>query len=383
MWNYDENWINSRVGPLFKSRYTQAGRLIGDDAGYCVWPSRVIQDIQVGGMDPELSLAKHDRELCEALGITLPFPQAPSQSMLQFGETTAQGLTVHTSRYGDMPWWPGCWAWLDRDTRHEIAPQLLANGDEILLIMLPVGDALYDEPAPNFYTADKFGPLDVTHGLTQVDPVFVGLIEEAIGELGFKGVWIALPGEAGPMESNGHCQGFNRCMALRTPLIHALAASTKADLNPYCAKLLMWDGVFYGWSQAELGEWFNTSFALDPWNLYGMEHSTAHIPDGEAVAAWQPYGNMYHCKLLLGEFNDGQFDDTVWQILPRCMPPGTYKRPPEQPAGDDPRPPYHLVNGCAYRVFEYHMYDGVRGQSNAVIQADKQKFVDMGAAHVC
>jgi len=33
------------------------------------------------------------------------------------GPITAQGLIVHTTQFGDMPWWPACWPWLSKATR--------------------------------------------------------------------------------------------------------------------------------------------------------------------------------------------------------------------------------------------------------------------------
>lgn len=381
MFPYNEEFHLTQTGPALAADYTEAGRHVGDDASWIVWPARIERDVCESNLTYDQSLTKHRIEWRAALGLVNPFPQAPTRDELLHGALTGQGLTVHTTKYGDMPWWPGCWPWLDSATRKEVAPQLLANGDEILLIDIPIGDALYDEP-DQFYTADKFGPLDMTKGLTEIGPEWIALVEEAL-LFGFKGIWIGFPAETGVQEANGHCQGFNRSMTLRPLVINALAASTYGDLNPYCVKLLLWDGVFYGWAPSELGEWFNTANQVDSASLYGMEMSTGHIPDGEAVAAWAPGGNMHHCVLLLGEFDDGKFDDSVWQILGRCLPPGTYKRPADQPSGDDPNPPYHLVNGCVFRVFEYHMYDGVRGQSNAVILADKAKFVAMGAQNVC
>lgn len=308
-----------------------------------------------------------------------PFPQAPTEQLLREGRITGQGLTVQTTKYGPMPWWPGCWPWLDAATRAEVAPQLLAHGDEILLIPIPYGPPLYDEPN-QFYSADKFGPLDMTNGMTTITPEWVALVEEAIGVFGFQGVWVGIPADANDqLDPNGHHPGYNRAMTLLPLMQQVLEASPKADLNKYVAKILLWDGVFYGFDQPELRSFFESAFALEPSGVYGLEHSTGHIPDGEAVEAWTPAGGMYRCKLLLGEFNDDQFDDSVWQILGRCLPPGTYRRPPEQPAGDDPNPPYHLVNGCTYRVFEYFMYGGVRGVPNSRILAARQKFIDLGA----
>ena len=66
MWTYDEGWINARVGPTFLALYQQAGRVIDDDPGYAVWPSRVLADIYSMNMDPEASLAKARRRMCRA-----------------------------------------------------------------------------------------------------------------------------------------------------------------------------------------------------------------------------------------------------------------------------------------------------------------------------
>lgn len=309
-----------------------------------------------------------------------PFPQAPPELLIREGQITGQGLTVQTTKYGPMPWWPGVWPWLDAATRAEVAPQLRAAGDQILLITIPFGTALYDEPG-QFYSADKFGPLDMTEGGTTITQEWVALVEEAIGVFGFSAVWVGIPADDNDqIDPNGHHRGFNRAMWMLPILQQVLALSSKADLNQYVAKLLLWDGVFYGMDPSELQIFFEAAFALEPAGVYGAEHNTGHIPAGEATADWMPGGPMFHCKILLGEFDDARFDDTVWQILGRCLPPGTYRRPADQPAGDDPNPPYHLVNLCTYRVWEYFMYGAVRGTPNDQILASKDQFEAMGVA---
>lgn len=75
---YNEQFFLNTVGPLIASRYKQAGRQVGDDAAWVVWPARIQYDI-AAGMDPSASLAKHDVELCQALGLPVPFHPAPRE----------------------------------------------------------------------------------------------------------------------------------------------------------------------------------------------------------------------------------------------------------------------------------------------------------------
>ena len=90
--------------------------------------------------------------------------------------------------------------------------------------------------------------------------------------------------------------------------------------------------------------------------------------------------------VVLGEFNDGQFDDTVWQILARMIGPA-YVRPPEQPAGDDPDPPFYLSQPSPrgpfyYRVFEFFIYGWVRNTPASVVAASKAYFAKCGATRI-
>lgn len=372
MWNYDENWVNNVMGPQFASRYKQAGRLIGDDPGYAVWPSRCLYDITADGLDPATSLAKHDRELCAALGIVLPFPPAPSRDTLLTGQMTVQGVTIHTDQWGDMPWWPACWAWLTPSDRAKAAAQLLAIGDVITLAQYPDGRPLYDEPG-QFYSRDKFPAL--LWNMNQM----AALVEELIG-YGFQGVWPFLGGDG----------DYTEAAAEVAKLGPALTSGT-VDLNDYTVVIPCWDSVWgrgYGWSKAQVGQFADACLAVGIKN-FGIEHSTGYAVAGDGNADFQPGGVMHKYSLVLGEFDDGVFvGGAVWQILARYLSSAVYIRPPEQPnTGPDadlPPVPYYLQdwNG-AYRVFEYYIYGAVRGTLNSTILQAKLKFQSLGAPHVC
>lgn len=323
-------------------------------------------------------------ELRTQLGLPNPFPSAPTRDELLNGQITMQGLMVQTSRFGTIPWFPGALPWFsEQECVDEIFPQLRAAGDTICLIGLPSGYPLYDEPPPNFYTADKFPALDWTSGGTAIDPVFVRRCELAI-QAGFKGIWVFLDGDDGhTIDPNGHTHGFNIVTAQAPLLAAALQSSPYADLRPYCVTMCGWDGVWYGYTPDEVRLWGQQMFDLGL--MCGIEHQTGRPLAGNGAADYQPGGPMEHYSLILGEFDDDRWDDSVWEILARELPPGAYKYPGYlQPIGNDPPPhPHYLINGAVFRVFEYYIYGFVRGTPSAHVQQCKQHFIDMGASNVC
>lgn len=312
-----------------------------------------------------------------------PFPKPPSKSLLQNGRITMQGLDVFvtTRAYsydGRMPWWSACWAWLDKVTRAEVAAQLLEHGDDLLLIQLPDGAILYDEPN-QFYSPDKFGGLDLTHGNTQIDPEFIALLEEAL-ELGFKGLWIMLGGDA----------SYDIAVTQTRMLGPALAASKCGDLNEYVVQIPGWDGTWHkpdangtGYTPAQIKQFSIEAVAAGAKHL-GFEQGVGYnLGEISPPPAYSPGGAMDLYCLILLEFNDGEFNtDDVWQILPRAGI--RYIRPPEQPADDDPRPPNDLAGtDKVARIFEFGIYGGVRRTPAEEIRQWGRKFESLGCVDVC
>lgn len=317
------------------------------------------------------------------------FPAPPTRSQLLRGRCTQQGLIIHTTQFGDMPWWGACWAWLNAQSRREAAAQLQAHGDTLCLIELPCGPPLYNEP-DQFYSADQFGPLDLTHGNTQIDPAFVALIEEAIGTLGFAGVYVFLGGD------DGNRGGYQIAVQQTRLLGPALAASRKANLNQYTLQSPGWDGVWHkpnpgiGYSRAQVASFAVEARAAGAIYL-GIEHGTGYLLAGEGAADFQPGGVLHGYNLVFGEFDDDTFDNTVWQILPRMGV--AYVRPPAQDVWEaancnkppdfiqpDLHPPNYLAGtDVVYRIWEYFIYGSVRGVPVATIQAARQQFLNMGA----
>lgn len=360
---------DDRVGAVqqaFNARYTQAKQTI-DNVKSCVWVARWMYRVTSGQSPSDAAaFAEVDSELCAVLGLTPPFPPVPSRSTVLTGQITAQGAMISTTQFGSMPWWPAAFAWLTPADRAMAAQQLLALGDEIMILERPSGVPLYNE-SNQFYSPDKFPALSMS------DADVAELIIETIG-YGFKAVWIFLGGDDGP-------RGYPIAVSQVQSLAPVLAASSVGNLNQYVLYSPGWDGVFYGYTPQQVASFAAAARAAGAVYV-GMEQQTGHIPVGNGSADYEPGGLMDGYDLVLGEFNDGQFDDTVWQILGRMQRP--YIRPAAQPPADDPNPPYYLATWPGvYRVFEYYMYGFVRGTLPAVVAASKAQFVAMGAHQVC
>lgn len=274
---------------------------------------------------------------------------------------------VTTTEFGVMPWWGGCWGWLSPQSRREAATQLLAHGDTVCLIGVPSGGALYPEPF-QFYSEDKFPPLDSTTGQ------IVDLVQESL-DLGFHAVWLFLGGDDGG--TVGYPIAVDQARALGPAL---------GDLAKSVLVVPGWDGVFFGYTPEQLAS-FATIARAAGFVYVGLEHSVGHIPAGGGADDYLPGGLMTGYDVILGEFQSGVFDGSVWQVLGRMIDP--YLWPPDQPVGSDKNPaPKYLKPGSArgpyyYRVFEYAIYAFVRGVPPDVILEWRESFMALGAQDVC
>lgn len=91
--------------------------------------------------------------------------------------------------------------------------------------------------------------------------------------------------------------------------------------------------------------------------------------------------------MVLQEFPGPPTGDQVWQVAARELGP-SYVRPPDQPSGDDPNPPYYLAGGTPRGpwfavAFEYDEYRWVRNLVTATQnQQERQYLAALGYARV-
>lgn len=280
-----------------------------------------------------------------------PLPPVPSREDVCKGRTSGmQGLFLQTNQFGLMPWWDACLPWCNAETRQLAYAAKRARGDTHCIIELPDGKPLYDEPG-QFYSPDKFGPLDMTSGQTKIDQAFIDLVTEVVRE-GFKFILILDETEADSF----------RCMHLLMPVLKS------TQLYRYGYVMPGWDGVFYVWQDASIQLWSQIARVYVPDCYLGLEQPNGKPPLGLGEADYDPGGRMTDFDVVVGEFIMWEpHDDNIWQILPRMCRP--YNRPADQPRGDDPNPPFYLGAQSPrgpyyYWIFETFTYVAVRVNVN-------------------
>lgn len=316
------------------------------------------------------------------IGLDSSFPAVPTRDEMLGVKITFQGLVVDTAQFGKLPWFEACLAWLSPSDRQAAYKAKHLAGDTHCIVHIPCGPALYDEPGQP-YSADRFGPLDWMNGNTKVDPKLTALIREVVSN-GFKAL-LFLGGDSPENQPIG---------MKHLDLLHD-NEDFRTILFKYCVVIPGWDGIFYGWTPEQIVDWGLKFRTLFPTGYAGLEYSAGHIPVGEGGADYLPRGagqdphsnpgRMTDFDLILGEYDDNLHQDSTWQILNRME--RNYIRPADQPAGDDPARVFYMgtpnPRGRFYHlVFEFGMYEYVRGSSVEHVNANRAYLRAMGAEFV-
>ena len=300
----------------------------------------------------------------------LPIVPVPTRAQVCGVRLTFQGLTAVTQQFGRQPWFEPAYQCCTRESdRAAVRVQKLAAGDtHLILEFFTDTGSLYDEPGQPWQAA-------ISPSGEQNPQWFLGLVQE-VRESGLIPI-VAFDGDNADHVPRGSANAL-RQLPLLVDLLH--------DWHTDILYARLWDGVFYGSSPANI-EAFGTAFRhLLPLGYLAIEHDPGHIPVGGGPTDYAPGGRMDAYDVIMGEFHSPPNDDATWQVLGRMIRP--YHRPPDQPVGDDPNPPFYLVDSPrgprAYIVFEDDEYDWVRGRiAYTELQRRGAYYRAMGAKFVC
>lgn len=319
----------------------------------------------------------------ESWGAPTPPPIVPPTRAQVCGvKMTFAGLTVQTSQYGALPWFEPAISSLSAADRQAVYAAKKTAGDTHLNLAWSWN---YAEPGQPYGSGNRVPPCD----LSQVLATLRGLIEEGI-HAGFF-VYLTLAGDGqgnGPGYNDpvGWTYGHDWLMSNFGRLVAALRASV--DLTPWILFVPGYDGVFYGWTPQQVQAFGALFRSLLPDGYLGIEHDIGHIPVGNGAGDYAAGGMMTDYDVILGEFAYPQYQaDSTWQVLGRMVRP--YHRPPQQPANDDPNPPFYLAPNSPrgpyyYIAFEIGEYQWVRNQVTAAQLAQAgADFSAMGATFTC
>lgn len=309
--------------------------------------------------------------ILDSTGTTPP----PSRDQLCTVKMSFQGLKVTTPTYGEVLWWETIAWWPNLADRQAAYAAKRAAGDTHIILDLSGSYKEIDE------SYDQVGA-DYSQNL----PALVALAEEAIKEGFLVDLRLAGDGQgAGPGYNDpvGMTYGHEWLMA-NFPRI----AAAFAHLSPYIVFVPGYDGIFYGWEPEQVMAFGALFRSIFPQGTLGIEFGTGHIPLGEGGGDYLPGGRMQDYDVIYGEFDPFNYHtDSTWQIVGRLVSP--YNRPADQPAGDDPHPPFYLSTPNPrgpwhFIAFEILTYRWVRGQcSPDEISAYRDYFASLGCKNVC
>lgn len=293
-----------------------------------------------------------------------------------------QGATINLGTYGTLPWFGAAITSLTPTDRASVYAQLLALGDTWGMACLSWN---YSEPGQPYGTGNTVPGTDMSASLA----AFRAIVQEQL-TAGFTKVLVFMAGDgegAGPGYNDpvGWTYGRTWLMSNLASIIGAFQTGT--DITGSCIFMPGFDGVMPGWTPAGLDAYLVAIRGLvGSTRCVGLELASGYSHWGGGKANWDsPAGQAV--DFILQEFPGPPVGDQVWQIAGRLLGPG-YHRPPQQPATDDPSPPYYLAGGTprgarTVVAFEFETYRWVRSQiAAAQVAVERQSLIDVGYLYV-
>lgn len=283
-------------------------------------------------------------------------------------QVTLSGLTINTVQFGVQPWFELAYQCLSSfSDRQAVRDQKKTAGDTGIIIEFFTNQGyIYPEPGTWLNQCiSLYGEFNLQQ--------FRNLVLETLYD-GMVPV-IVYDGDNGEDPNNGYPNALRQL-----PILTSLLA----DVNHLVLYARFWDGVFYGTTPDQIQNFGKEFRKLLPQGHLAIEFNPGHIPVGNGPSDYQPGGMMQDYDVIVGEFEFPDYaQDSTWQVVARLNNP--YFRPSDQPANDDPNPPYYLSQpnprGKFYSwCMEVGAYQWVRKQvSFAELQNVGLYFRNMGA----
>lgn len=294
-------------------------------------------------------------------------PKVPTRQQICSIGCTFQGLTISTKQFGTQPWFELAYQCLSSAAdRASVRAQKKAAGDtHLILEFYTHQQSIYDEPGQPWQHA--ISPSG------EANPQwFLGLVAE-LRQDGLIPI-VVFDGDNGDNPMDGWPNA-----ARQLPLLVDLLGAW----NDQMLYARFWDGVFYGSTPGHIADFGQQFRDVLPNGYLAIEHQPGRIPVGNGPADYAPGGLMVDYDVICSEFDWLPHNDATWQVAARLLGPA-YVRPPDQPAHDDPSPPWYLRTGSSRGPYftwamEYAEYQWVRSQVTAAeIQTQRQYFRNMG-----
>lgn len=250
----------------------------------------------------------------------------PSRAQVCGMNLTFQGLTVNLPS-GPIPWFELGFQCQDLAGREAVYEAKHLAGDTHLIIeFFTQTESVYNEPGQPFEGM-------ISPSGEQNPEWFRGLVIEIL-QNGFIPV-VVFDGDNGDTPSDGYPNALRQLPIL---------ASLLRDLADRILFARFWDGVFYGSSPQNIASFGEQFRSILPNGYLAIEHNPGHIPVGNGPGDYELTGMMSSYDVIVTEFDENLSQDSTWQVAARLLGP-RYHRPSDQPAGDDPSPPFYLAPG--------------------------------------
>lgn len=315
----------------------------------------------------------NDQGLHNFVLLTTVFPAPPTRAEILASHESFQGAVLHTSQFGDLPWWPPAWVSLNAADREASYAQIASWGDTDITVSAtwdygeagqPYGSGQL-VPPKNYFAGADYASADVAG--------FRASVKDVIQHTAANGKPFV------PRIFMSGDNGFNYYMWAMPLIIRALQPQPDdpIDLTPYVKLQMCYDSCVPGYAGAAddkslINQAILGTRAACTGCVVALEFATGYSSTGDGDAWWQSDA----AKALDEADWEGNAWPTnnweqYWEILDRWLGPA-YVRPSAQLS--DPAAPFPVTDARFYLRFgtprgpygvqclEPFTYQWVRGQ---------------------